>query len=40
MGYYQYKIKKEINPYLDYHPEDCVNKIEFGKTRLEGVGSK
>jgi hypothetical protein len=40
MDYYQYKIKKEIKPYLDYPPEDRVNKIEFGKTRLEGVGSK
>ena len=40
MGYYQYKIKKEIKPYLDYHPEDYVNEIEFGKAKLEGVGSK
>ena len=39
INYHQHRIIKEINPYLDYHPKDCVNEIEFGKTKLKGEGS-
>jgi hypothetical protein len=34
INYHQHRIIKEINPYLNYHPKDYVNEIEFGKTKL------
>ncbi len=38
INYHQHRIIKEINPYLDYHPKDCVNEIEFGKTNCKAKG--